>query len=285
MAQKTNRRRLSTNEEFKAALQVTKDLIERNAIAIMVMPFDHMATHIDDSQLHRCVQDADLTVARFRDIFTEELALLLFPMAADMSDTVLVAEDGPFGELSERDKKRICKRRAQLAAQVEELRRAAAHGDALRAAWLPQSHTSWSAIHFMPAVPFDISDVVGRAMSLLDQARAAQEPEDKLDAIIGLKKAMDEGTSLAERTHLRAHKHAFTLIRSVLDSTYAEDLTSEQLSAIAEALDHLQDDPLSDEDLRAIAAGLRKAGLTIVPTLTRDQKEEALKRLGLPADE
>lgn len=135
-------------------------------------------------------------------------------------------------------------------------------------------------VQFTRSVPTP-SHLDRQAREVLKKAHAADNPDDRLGAIIRLKEILTKAIQEARRWGPRIYKHGLITVRQSLDNTYAEDLSHEQFEALESALQILEKPDLDEQEVRTMARCLRQTGLRSIPALTDDQREQALESLGL----
>ncbi|MCK4323714.1 MAG: hypothetical protein KAW89_04235 [Armatimonadetes bacterium] len=106
---------LSTDQEWSTALDVVRDLYQDGHLRVIFQPFGGIPrVTLDEDELPRYLRETKLEAGQFRQIFREEISLLLFPAISGMADSELLGEDTPFADLSEEDQQIVLERRRRL---------------------------------------------------------------------------------------------------------------------------------------------------------------------------
>lgn len=90
--------------------------------------------------------------------------------------------------------------------------------------------------------------------------------EQRLSCYANLIQRVNELLKLARSLGNRNNRDAVLTLHDALCGTYSEDLTSTQVEAIDNAINHLYDLNLEREDARALDRELRKSGFETVPS-------------------
>lgn len=106
---------LSTDQEWNTALEVVRRLYKDGHLCVLFRPFGGIPKlSLDEERTPEYVRGTALETEGFRQIFREEISLLLFPVVSGMADSELVGGDTPFADLSEEEKQMVVQRRKQL---------------------------------------------------------------------------------------------------------------------------------------------------------------------------
>ena len=90
--------------------------------------------------------------------------------------------------------------------------------------------------------------------------------EKRLSCYVDLTQQVSELLKLARSLGNRNVRDAVLALHDALHGTYSEDLTSTQVEAIQNAINHLYDLNLNREHVRALDRELRKSGLETIPS-------------------
>lgn len=107
-----------------------------------------------------------------------------------------------------------------------------------------------------------IGEVVTRTIVAANAASSAHNLDDRLDAVMELKRALSELVDVAHARGARDLQHAATMIKWAVGLEHAEDMSESQLQATADCAELLEGRPV---DLDELADVLRSHDLDYVP--------------------
>ncbi len=110
------------------------------------------------------------------------------------------------------------------------------------------------------------SEVRGVTNTFENMLEVFDDLEKRLSCYVDLTKQVSELLKLARTLGNRNVRDAVLTLHDALRGTYSEDLTSTQVKAMQNAINHLYDLNLTREQVRALDRELRNSGLETIPS-------------------